>query len=93
MKSKTRNYLGTKTNRSILMEYDHEQPKKPLRQSKIYESEEWIKEEDDRETAGGFFGHSMTQIDNTTVYRFLLQNTNGIDPRPENYNFQLSLNT
>ena len=87
------NHLGTKTHRSILMEFEKETEKKPLRQSKIYETEEWIHDDEVRKTAGNFFGHSMAQVDNNAVYRVLLQNTNGIDPRPENYNFQLSLNT
>jgi hypothetical protein len=75
------------------MEFNTESVKPYKRQSKIYVNEDWIRDEYKREATGGFFGHSMTQIDNTTVYRVLLQNTNGIDPNLGNYTFQLSLNT
>mmetsp|Transcript_27176 Transcript_27176/g.38943 ORF Transcript_27176/g.38943 Transcript_27176/m.38943 type:complete len:310 (-) Transcript_27176:92-1021(-) len=88
-----RNHLGTKTNRSIRMEFNKESVKSYQRQSKIYDNKDWIRDESQRMTAGGFFGHSMVPIDNTTVYRVLLQNTNGIDPSPGNYTFQLGLNT
>lgn len=75
------------------MEFNGEKETKILRQSKIYDNADWVREAKDKEIVGGFFGHSMAQIDkNTTVYRVLLQNTNGIDPSPTNYTFQLSLN-
>ena len=89
----TKNYMGTKTNRSITMEFNKEKITKNKRQSKIYDHEQWIQDTDAKSTASSFFGHSMAMIDNTTVYRVLLQNPNGIDPSPENYHFQLGLNT
>ena len=88
-----RNHYGTKTNRSIAMEFKAEQARKTVRQSKIYDSDMWFQKEEDKLAATTFFGHSMQQIDNTSVYRVLLQNTNGIDPNPNNYDFQFSLNT
>lgn len=90
---KNMNHFGTKTNRSILMEFNNESIIKNKRQSKLYDNEAWICDADKRETAGSFFGHSMAAIDNTSVYRVLLQNPNGIDPRPANFHFQLGLNS
>ena len=85
------NSMGTKTNRTIRMEFDLEKAN-TTRQSKLYNNDEWFRQDNHKSTAGNFFGHSMAQIDNTTVYRVLLQNTNGIDPSPTNLDFQLSLN-
>ena len=67
--------------------------KKPsyFRQSKLYQCNDWIRNKDDMTTAGNFFGHSMAQIDNTSVYRVFMQNPNGIDPSPDNLDFQLGL--
>lgn len=59
----------------------------------MYDYDDYIPDDTLKETSGGFVGHGMSQIDSTTVYRVLLQNPNGIDPDPNNYHFQLSLNT
>lgn len=75
------------------MEFNREIAPKPKRQSKIYDADDWIRDDRLKGTAGNFFGHSMAVIDNTTVYRVLLQNPNGIDPSPTNQHFQSSLNT
>ena len=63
------------------------------RQSILYNYDDWIGNQENFKTAGNFFGHSMAQIDNTSVYRVFLQNPNGIDPNPDNQDFQLSLQT
>ena len=76
-----------------MMEFEKEKVLKHKRQSKMYENEDWSGERDCQKPVGGFFSHSLAQIDNTTVYRVLFQNPNGIDPSPSNHHFQLSLNT
>ena len=91
-----KNYeMGDKTNRRLQVELTTEQTPKPsyYRQSKLYNHAEWIRSQCNYNTAGSFFGHSMEQIDNTSVYRVFMQNPNGIDPNPSNQDFQLSLQT
>jgi len=83
---------STKICRSLQKEFHKAETKKSGRQSKLYTNEEWVQAAKDNTPVESFFGHSMVQIDNTTVYRILLQNPNGINPNPDNYNFQLSLN-
>jgi len=54
LNSKQRNHLGTKTNRSILMEFDKGKTKKFTRQSKVYGNSEWFQKNEHINTATQF---------------------------------------
>ena len=86
-----KNYMGSTTNRSILMEFNKEQIQKG-RSSQVYTYEEWNNKTPEKSLQEGFFGHSMDIIDNSMVFRVLLQNPNGINPDPRNQDIQLSFN-
>ena len=87
------NYMGSKTNRSILMEFQKEGTPSKKRQSRLYSYGDWTKPGAPSELSEEFFGHSLEQIDNTKVFRVLLQNPNGINPDPTNDDLHFSLRT
>mmetsp|Transcript_22670 Transcript_22670/g.32458 ORF Transcript_22670/g.32458 Transcript_22670/m.32458 type:complete len:1353 (-) Transcript_22670:2923-6981(-) len=91
-KKKTKCYHPT-----IRMDYSNEQEASTNGyQSRILtreELQETAKRINKEKEMGDFFGHNLAQIDNLSVFRCILQNPNGINPRLRNLNFQLGLKT
>lgn len=82
------------TPRSIIKDFNTEDTLRVSkgRQSILYSYDDWNTKTPEQPITEGFFGHSMEIINNTAVFRVLLQNPNGINPDPKNQDLQLLFN-